>query len=85
MAQIIQFPWHRISRRKLMEQVAELAVESPAEVLVMEPVGDSVVLQVAGTELWFSIEEFSDIMLDWAQRMSDHSAELLAIAEELNR
>ncbi len=84
-AQILQFPWERMPRDYVLAQVRELAAESPDEILVLEPVGDSVVLEIAGKELWFSIEEFSDIMLCWAQKLSDHSAELLAVAEEMEK
>ena len=82
MGDIVQFPFERMPREFVIAKAAELAAGDPGDVMVMEPVGDCAVVQVAGAELWFSLEEFSDMILQWAQMVSDQAAELARVAEE---
>lgn len=81
-ADIIPFPFSRLPREYAINRAAALAADSAGDAILIDPVDDSVRMVVGGCELWFSIDEFSDMTLKWAQRLADHSARLLEKAEE---
>lgn len=67
---------------KYVQQIAEKsASQKPNDVLIMETVDDCARVVAGGVELWFSMEEMSDMILQWAQKLSEHARELAEEAE----
>ena len=67
---LIPFPFSRMGADAVARCIAA-ATKPPGEVITSAAFGDTIRLEVGGAELWFSVDEFAELIEQWSETLAD--------------
>jgi hypothetical protein len=70
MAKILHFPMHRLPREYVLSRAVELA-RQPHELIETAAVDGDIRFCVGDCEMWFSAEEFAELLEQWSETLED--------------
>lgn len=71
MSNVIPFPFSRMPAEHVRQAALDAVTESPSQCITSAAVGSDVLLEVGPCELWFSAEEFAELLEQWSETLRD--------------
>lgn len=71
MSNVLPFPFSRLPRDFVIARAVELASREPHELIETAAIDGEIVFRVGDVELWFSVDEFSELLEQWSETLED--------------